>query len=363
VSTLKTWSYVLARPFLRLGTPQRQALGASACKKILIIRPEKLGDVFVSLPLCDALKDHIPGLKLYLLASPKSVELVREDPRFERLFLYRKQAAADIAELRRMRRERFDCIIDLVCDDSVTSLIISQLCGKRGVLIGMGKSGFRKYYDFNYPYRTGDGAHVIDNTLKVLEAFGTNCDGAERRARPFVAVETMQRATQWLSGVLREESPEPTIGINLSAGSSTRRWGNDKFVALVRRILSTHADARIVLLSVPEDHESAERLCSEIGARSVIAAPRMNLQQVSALISQFSILVTPDTALVHIARSFSVPVVGLYSRFMENYKLWRPYGQSGGVVVSRNDNIFDISIEEVSAAFEQVLLQGRAAVR
>ena len=67
-------------------------------------------------------------------------------------------------------------------------------------------------------------------------------------------------------------------------------------------------------------------------------------------------MITPDTSLVHIARSFKVPVIGLYSRFMKNFMLWRPYDQEVGSAVSGNDdNIHDITVDKVFENFKKLM--------
>ncbi len=76
----------------------------------------------------------------------------------------------------------------------------------------------------------------------------------------------------------------------------------------------------------------------------------------SAIISRLDLLVTPDTSLVHIARSFKVPVVGMYPQLQWNLERWRPYGQKGGVVISNDDgHIFDITPVQVLAEVTKIL--------
>ena len=51
-----------------------------------------------------------------------------------------------------------------------------------------------------------------------------------------------------------------------------------------------------------------------------------------------------------------VQVVGLYSRYMKNFLLWRPYGQETGAVVSGcDDNIFDITVDQVYDTFVELV--------
>ena len=69
-------------------------------------------------------------------------------------------------------------------------------------------------------------------------------------------------------------------------------------------------------------------------------------------------MITPDTSLVHIARAFNVPVVGLYCQYMKNFLLWKPYNQQYGSVVSNNnDDVFDITVDQVFNEFENTLVK------
>jgi ADP-heptose:LPS heptosyltransferase len=73
-----------------------------------------------------------------------------------------------------------------------------------------------------------------------------------------------------------------------------------------------------------------------------------SIHEVSALLAGLDMLISPDTSLVHIARSFGVPVLGMYPRPEWNLNRWRPYGQAEGVVMSGDDgNIFDITPEQM----------------
>ena len=130
----------------------------------------------------------------------------------------------------------------------------------------------------------------------------------------------------------------------------------EKAEELVRRILAYRDNCRVVLITTPADRARGDELQSRFGERVFQVPPNQNLMAVSALISRFDLLISPDTSLVHIARSFKVPVVGLYSRFMKNFLLWRPFDQELGAVVSANDdNIFDITVDQVYDTFVKVV--------
>jgi ADP-heptose:LPS heptosyltransferase len=243
----------------------------------------------------------------------------------------------------------------MVCDDSVTALFLTQYSSRTGYRIGVGKNRHRTYYDFNYEYRTGDNAHVIDNTLNLLTAFGIDPDEGERYVPPTVPDTFFKSADAFIAS-LNGESPGGIIGINVSAGRPTRVWQAEKTKALIRRLLDTYPSRRIVISSAPNERDRAVALAGAFESRVDPLPPGLTLLEVAAILSRMSMLITPDTSLVHIARSFRVPVVGLYTRFQKNFAMWRPYGQESGAVISGNDyNIFDIGIDDVYAAVVELL--------
>lgn len=339
----------------RKGQEEFRPVDGTAITRVLFLRPEKIGDMVISLPVFDGLKKRYPHVQIGILASPRNIALIAHDPRFAHRFLYRKRFWRDLVELRRMRRMQYDCVVDMICDDSVTALCLAQWAAPGKPRIGIGKKRHRDFYDFNYDHRRGDTGHIIDNTLKLLEAFGIDSTTVSPYASPYVRRSEQEHIDRyWKQEHLGEW--HPVIGLNLSAGAPTRVWGQDKSHALITRLRQQYPQSCFVLFTVPAERSSAVALASVCGDGAVPVPERMTLEQAAALLSRLDLLITPDTSLVHIARSYRIPVVGLYTRFMKNFLLWRPFGQEVGAVVSGSDgHIHDISVEQVYAAAQQVL--------
>ncbi|MCX6834211.1 MAG: glycosyltransferase family 9 protein [candidate division Zixibacteria bacterium] len=322
--------------------------------KVLFLRPEKIGDMVISLPVFDALRARYPHMKVSVLASPRNYVLVKNDPRFDRIFLYRKWTLEDFRQLGAIRHERFDCVFDMIDDDSVTTLFYSQLAGPQAVRIGIGKRRHAIFYDFNHVHADGVGEHIVDNTLKLLEPFGINGSAASGFAPPYVTEASRQRVDEFLGERPRESCF--LVGLNLSAGKPNRIWPDDRAIDLCRRLTAWRRDFRIIVIVIPNDRERGERVVAEAGDCARMVPDGLNLIEVSALISRLRLLISPDTSLIHIARSFQVPVVGLYSRANKNFQRWRPYRQSDGTVVGSDiDTIYDITAEQVFSQIQQVL--------
>ncbi|RME22796.1 MAG: lipopolysaccharide heptosyltransferase family protein, partial [Candidatus Zixiibacteriota bacterium] len=318
-------------------------------RRILFIRPEKIGDMVVSFPVFDALRQAYPHLKLYLLASPTCYPVVQHDPRFEKIYVYRKPIGEAWRVIKEVRKEQFDYVVDLICDDSVTALFLSQLCAPGSPRIGVGKMKYAPYYDFNYDHRQGNTGHIIDNTLKLLAAFDLDPDKASGYAPPHLEEADIERADTFIQGIVGED--KRLIGYNLSAGKSCRWWPADKARALIEKVLAADDAYRVLLFSTPAERSQIRKLAAHFDGRVVMIPDGLTIIGASALLRRLDLLITPDTSLVHIARSFHVPVVGLYPNFMRNYLLWRPYDQERGAVVSPTTEIRDISVEQVYETF------------
>jgi len=352
-----------ARPFLKMRRQLNSPLDVAGMSRVLFLRPEKIGDMVISLPVFDALKKAHPHVRMSVLASPRSLPLIKNDPRFEKIFVYDKSVFGSLKLLRNLRKENFDCILDMIDNDSATTLICSQYVSRHAPTIGIGKGSHAQFYDFNHSHDDGIGGHIIDNTLKLLLPLGVDIDRASRFAPPYVPDEVNTR----IDMVLRSaKAPDRIgiIGVNLSAGQPNRMWPLDKFIQLIDLLNQQHADHAVLLIVAPSDRSRAVHVASALGDRVSSIPDGLNLTEVSAVISGCDLLVSPDTSLIHIARSFDVPVVGLYNRARKNFTRWQPFEQPDGFVVARDkDKLDDIAPEQVAAQVSNVFQRVARAVR
>ena len=355
---IKSAFFVLFRVFLKKGRGDLIPLEGRRMQRVLLLRPEsKLGDMVISLPVVDALKRHFPRLRISILCSPGNLSLIKDDPRFDMIFLYRKNIFRDIAEVRRMRRERFDCVLDLLCDDSVTALVLSQYCVPRKPRLGVGKQRFAAYYDFNRFNPIEESKHIVYNTLYLLGAFGIDGEMEEGYAPVFVSEQGQDIANRFVAGVNGDRSSSGMlVGFNVSAGTASRRWEKAKQAALIERIISHDSSVRFIVISTPTEREQGQWLCDRFPGKSYLVPDGLSISEAAAIVKRLDLLITPDTSLVHIARSFRVPVVSMYPGVRKNLVLWRPYGQDNGFVVAKHpDNIFDITVDQVFDAYMELV--------
>ena len=353
----------LFKVFFRKGRAGVCPLDGNKLSRVLFLRPDRLGDTICSLPLIDAVRKHYPHVKIGIFASPKNISLIKNDPRFDYVFIYHRNIIKDIRDVQKVRSTDFDCVVDLMGDDSTTALCLSQLCTRNKARIGVWKRRFATYYDYNYPYNPDCADHIIDINMKLCEPLGINSDEITGFSPPYIEPLAFDKADGYINSLPGKEG-ELSIGLNLSVRLSNRIWGFEKSRDLITSILSKCSYCRIILITAPNDRYRGDELIKEFDNRVYQVPSGCSITEASAIISRLDLMISADTSLVHIARSFKVPVVGLYPKFSGVYRQWRPYDQEGGLVLSKGgDDIFNITPAMVLESFMDMLEKQKSAVK
>jgi ADP-heptose:LPS heptosyltransferase len=357
--------------FFKKGTKSIDPLDVNQLTSILLIRPDKLGDLVCTFPFIDELKKQYSHLKISIVVSKLCLPLVKDDPRFDNIFLYQKKFTKDLINIIKIRRYDFDCIVDMISDDSVTSLLLSQISAKGKPRIGMGKKKHAQFYELNYDYaynknHQGKTGHMIDTTLNILSAFDVYSENADKFRPPFISSTNSEIANNFVGKIVGTNKGIPAIGYNLSSGKERRSWSLEKSKKLIESILSYCNNCQIILFSTPSERYRPEKLVGCFQERVSIIPDKLSILQVSAIIKQLDLMISPDTSIIHIARSFKIPVVGLYQKENpdgRNYRKFFPYDQSDSVVNSDSMyNIFEITPQEVFNKFVEVFEKSRYKV-
>ncbi len=338
---------------LKKGDRSRVPLQPENIKSILILRPDKLGDMIATIPTIHALKKLFAYIRIEVLASPRNNILVAEDPLIDELYLYHKNILKDWPLIRKLKKKHFDLIYDPICHDSVTGLLLGKLISNNSVFVASRKLNHAKYYDYCEPYLPDGDDHNVDNGLLIFNALGVQPETIDPFLPVYLKKSSRQKADRFFAGL-------PTalkfwIGINISAGSPTRSLSLDKYASILKSLSDIYPDAGFVISCVSEDRETAKKLALNIKTRSYLIPENLSLLDVAAIIEKLDIFISPDTSLIHMARLMQIPVVGLYSGHKRNFNFWRPYRQKYGAIISANlNNIFDIEPKQVVDEFRLV---------
>ena len=307
--------------------------------RILLVRLRLIGDVVFTTPLIRALRRAYPDARIAYLVEPDAAPVVQNNPHLDEVIVAPRtrgvrRIADDLALARRVRRERFDLVLDLHGGPRSAWLTWASGAGTR---VGYDITGRRRMYT-HVVARPRDlrPRHSVLNQWDLLEAIPGWTGGAADRTRDGVEMALDPGADARMAERLAGAGVMPAddlIVLHVSAGNPFRRWPEAFFAETAAALAAGNPRRRLVLSSGPSDREAASRIAADARARLEAAAGRIidlgefDLQELRALIGRSRLFVGGDTGPLHVAASTATPVVGLYGPTLAARSApWRPSG-------------------------------------
>jgi ADP-heptose:LPS heptosyltransferase len=333
----------------RLLFPRPAPRSMQPVKTVACLRPGKLGDMIVATPLFAALKKEGGVEHLAVLCSPANEAVIRHNPHVDIVRPLNFHRFIDVLRaIGWLRRRHFDAIIDLTPGFSRTNFLMCYYAGRRTLRVGIEKG----ILSDRYHCHVGDlETHLAERMLEGGEMLTGAHFERKRRYEIYTAPPDKETAAHF---VRQCRGRGPLIAINLSAGRKERRWAYERFDALISLFSDRNAGITIALIAVGPQRQWAERLAA--AHHACIAVPPFPFLTITELIGACSLLVSADTALIHVAAAREVPIVGLYTAHAENFARWRPYGDENDAVQSPSfETINDIAPQTVYEMARRVL--------
>jgi ADP-heptose:LPS heptosyltransferase len=137
--------------------------------------------------------------------------------------------------------------------------------------------------------------------------------------------------------------------VNLSASEKKRRWPDEKFVQVLKRIRAIAPRLSIIAIGLPSEWDRVKRSAELVGTWPV-QTPK--LRDALALVGTSDFVFTPDTSISHAASAFRKPAVVLLKREHHPYA---PYNIPGENIFWDGNEIRDLSVETVGDAVERLV--------
>jgi len=224
-----------------------------------------------------------------------------------------------------------------------TSFLLHSLIVRAGRKAGIDSPYHRGIYD--YLVQLDFHTQVAIKNCGLLAILGKSVQAEQ--CRPYIPIMQVSDRIK----VFLDSFPERSvIGINISAGKPNRYWTEQNWVELIR----TFTEERFLLLSAPKDRELKTRL--EHSCTNIITSPDTNnLFEASLITEKLKALITPDTAMVHIASCTDTAVIGLFGAAEQDLSRFKPFLVDHRLVLSPTKQVADIELKSVIDALSEYL--------
>lgn len=269
----------------------------------LVVQTSFLGDVILTTPLLSELAGR--GT-VDVVATRLGASLLAGHPSIRHLHVYDKRGEdAGVSGFRRLAKlvhaeSRAD--VAYLAQGSPRSAALALAAGF-ATRIGFATSAGRWLYTARIPYR--EGRHHAERLLSLAGEQSMPNEAAVRpRLYPSADDESAVDALLRAAGVA---TGEPLIALAPGSVWHTKRW--PYFPALARLL---PADARIVVVGSAGDSALAREILDVVGPRAIDATGQLSLLASAALIGRSRVIVTNDSAPLHMATAMNTPTVALF---------------------------------------------------
>jgi ADP-heptose:LPS heptosyltransferase len=322
-------------------------------RRVLFICEDAIGDLVLTLPALRAIAESSPGTTVDLVTSDYAVDLVRHLPYIRRVIVFPRY---DRRRLRAVwtifRHGPYDVVVDgMVLRSHVRTRSIAMMLGSRApVWIGESQRANDHVFSIRVPRRDPSTQHA-ERMLQLALPF---TDGEEQlTSRPqleLTAAEVGCASATWASA----RGSGDRILVNLSASCWQRRWPDEKFAEVLDHIRAFRPSAPLIIVGLARDADSATTLAERTAGVAVVPT----LRELIALIATSHVVLSPDTAVCHMAAAFERTLISLNLR---DHESWATAPTPGVRVVGPSDETFEgLEPPEVIDAVAEVLGARRA---
>lgn len=347
---MKRVDYWAGRPLCWLLTLWRRIIpgrpaGATPPERILIIKPSELGAIILAFPLINRLQQQYPQARISFLtfaANRSLFEVSRMVPADQIITLREGSFGVFLTDvisaLARIRRERYDVVIDLEFFSRFTA-IVSFFSGAPK------RAGFHRYsiegvyrgdlFTHRVPYNPH--RHVQQMYLHMISSLDKSFKDTPENDAP-----DPDYGTDWryqpsddtrdrIRTKLAAEGVDPAARLYLLAPGEgripLREWPLENFVSLADRILED-PQARVVVVGLQDPAGRAGHLLNTVRSRDRVTdwVGRTDLPELLTLFSLAKGVVAADSGLAHLAALTPVKNYVLFGP--EHPRIFQPLGEN-----------------------------------
>src|SRR5215469_15583153 len=277
-------------------------------RRILAIRLQALGDVVITLPYLQCLRNSMSfETRLDLLTRKEVEEIPKNLNLFDHVYSVggarnlKRQMLSACLLLPKLFIQRYDVIIDL--QNSILSRLV------RRTLRPTAWSAF----DRSSPQSAGERNRL---TIEAVGLGSNRLDSRLRFRRSFPATAILKSI-----GLI---DTYPLVVLNPAGAFATRNWEMHKYVLFARQWLQRWPSTKFLVLGTSFIAEKAAFLESELGQHLINLVGKTTPSEAFALLQRVTLVLSEDSGLMHMSWVSGTPVLALFGSTRSDWS--RPLG-------------------------------------
>jgi heptosyltransferase I len=272
-------------------------------KSLCIVMMSALGDTVHVLPLVCALKRHAPSLRITWVLEPGGAALMTGHPLVDEIVVHRKGVKA-LAGLRsRMRGRSFDLLLDLQVAMKA-GLATAMIPSPRKIGFDRGRARDMNQLFTNERIAPHAPQHVQDQYIEFLTHLGVPAEPLEWNLGPWPGEHDL--GAHLLKGIER-----PMASLAIATSWDEKDWFAERWAALADELWTSRGLQPVLLGGSSEKERRISDAITQAVHCPVVSTLGCTLRELVGVIHASALVISPDTAPMHMAVALNVPVIGL----------------------------------------------------
>jgi len=266
---------------------------------ILVVTLSNFGDVILTTPVIMALAGKFPHARITVVVGPRAQSVLQRSPEIYKIVVYDKKASLleKLKFIKELRKLKYDWVVDL--RNTAIPFLVS--CNHRTPL-------FRKFTKVNMRDR-----HL--ELLSLMKGDGPLFPGEKWGSPiipPFCFFNEVDEVLA-LKTLEVDKIPETSKWIVVAAGAASgrKRWPATYFKEVIRE-LHKKTGKRFLLVGLLNEKPVAESIAASLPGIVSVFCGDLTISETAVLISRASLLISNDSANMHLGFELGIPTVGVF---------------------------------------------------
>lgn len=330
-------------------------LNGNTMQRILLIRDDRIGDMVVTLPSLQFMKDTFPHLKIDILCSPSNISVLQENPNIHQAYILPKNKIRRITFLRSLRKNNYDCIIPLVYLKKSRYGFFSQLIQTPNTITVVFERNVKEPYTSFFSVLTSIpfGPYTMTEMIQrwFCLIFGLEFNSSYNTFPFQIPEQSRSIANNFL---IQNQITKQILIYNISASETIRQLDQQTHKEVIEQLLLTIPQFQIVILYIPKDKQTVTLLQKQFKNQVLVFEPTSVLFDTIALIERSTIVISPNTAITHITATLDKPLLSIQSN--ATTPEWKPKHSKYRLVLAKDSqSVSTISSSEIINEFSILL--------
>lgn len=297
---------------------------------ILFLRQDgKVGDMVVHTMIFRAIKEQYPKIKIGVITKGAAKGIIENNPNVDKIYHFEKDKNKIKKLAKQIAEEHYDLLVDFSIMLRVRDMMLISLCKAR-YNIGVNRDDWQ-LFDINVHF---------DFHSHITNLYGAFLDR--------IGVKYSSTKYEIFNEPLALETQNRVIVLNPYASNRHRSLSDEMVVRIGKEILQ-YKKIEIYIVGEASRKEELEEIAKNVGGNTRYY-PTKSILDLVALIQRADLIVSPDTAAVHIASAFDKKIISVYLEDNEEIyyaRMWAPNSSQAKIIYSNHENMDWFAWEEM----------------